>query len=212
MPDTGWQSLVEVLRGATFQAGVVTPDSPVFRVEFDSGLTESEIRTVESRFGFHFPPDLCAFLQTALPRGPLFPDWRIPESPALAGRLAWPFDGIAFDIENNAFWLDSWGPRPHALSDALAVAKAAVESAPRLIPIFGHRYLPAEPEAAGNPVLSVYQTDIICYGVDLRRYLLCEFGRLDFVEATRGEVRRIRFWTDIMEGDGELPNPALQRS
>jgi len=206
------QSLVEDLRGATFQFGVVTRDSPLHRVEFDSGLTESEIRTVEAHFDFRFPADLCALLQTALPRGPLFPDWRMPESTALADRLAWPFDGIAFDIEHNVFWLDSWGPRPAALSDALAVARATVESAPRLIPIFGHRYLPAEPEAAGNPVFSVYQTDIICYGVDLRRYLLCEFGRLDFAEATRGEPRRIRFWTDIIDGDEELPNPALQRT
>ena len=212
MVDNEWHSLVEVLRGATFQYGVVTPDFPVHRVEFDSGLTDSEVRVVEARFGFRFPPDLCALLQTAFPRGPQFPDWRMPESPALTGRLKWPFDAIAFDIENNVFWMDSWGPRPAALSDALAVARAAVESAPRLIPIFAHRYLPAEPEAAGNPVFSVYQTDIICYGVDLRRYLLCEFGRLDFAEATRGEPRRIRFWTDIIDGDGELPNPALQQT
>src|SRR5258708_4465158 len=59
--ENEWQSLVEDLRGAIFQFGVVTRDSPLHRVEFDSGLTESEIRTVEAHFDFRFPADLCAF-------------------------------------------------------------------------------------------------------------------------------------------------------
>lgn len=51
-------------------------------------------------------------------------------------------------------------------------------AAPTLIPITGHRYLLAEPCRVGNPVLSVYQADIISYGADLRRYLLIEFAGL----------------------------------
>lgn len=163
------------------------------------GLTAEEIQRVEQEHRFRFPLDLRSFLSCALPVAPRFPDWRTPDSSALLDQLAWPFEGIAFDIESNVFWWEPWGPRPAALSDAIAVAKAAVESAPRLIPVCGHRYLPAEPEMAGNPVFSVYQTDIIHYGDDLRRYLSCEFGRLDYAEAVRSEARRIRFWTDLVE-------------
>jgi hypothetical protein len=84
-----------------------------------------------------------------------------------------------------------------------------MENAPRLIPIFGHRYLPAEPEIAGNPVFSVYQTDIIYYGVDLRRYLSCEFGGLDYALANRDEPRRIRFWADLVEDNLRAAEHAL---
>jgi hypothetical protein len=47
-----------------------------------------------------------------------------------------------------------------------------VDAAPQLIPVIGHRYLLAEPCAAGNPVLSVYQSDLVVYGEDLRDFLL----------------------------------------
>jgi hypothetical protein len=163
------------------------------------GLTAPELARAEEAHRFRFPSDLRSFLSSALPQAPQFPDWRVPESSALLDQLAWPFEGIAFDIEQNGFWWKPWGPRPAALPDAIAIAKAAVESAPRLIPVSGHRYLPAEPEISGNPVFSVYQTDIIYYGADLRRYLRCEFGGLDYAEAIRNEPRRIRFWADLLE-------------
>jgi hypothetical protein len=165
------------------------------------GLTAVEIQRVEETHRFRFPPDLASFLSCALPVGPRFPDWRAPESPVLLDQFAWPFDGMAFDIESNAFWWEPWGPRPVVLSEAIAVAKAAVERAPRMIPIAGHRYLPAEPASAGNPVFSVYQTDIIFYSVDLRRYLSCEFGGVAYVAAVSGDIRRIRFWTDLVEAN-----------
>jgi len=164
-----------------------------------AGLTGAELRRVEEIHHFRLPPDLRSFLSCALPVGPSFPNWRTPQAPELLDQLGWPFEGIAFDIEYNAFWWEPWGARPGDLSDAIGVAKAAVESAPRLIPISGHRYLPAEPDVAGNPVFSVYQTDIVYYGLDIRRYFACEFGGIDYAEAIRGEPRRIRFWTDLIE-------------
>jgi hypothetical protein len=163
------------------------------------GLTDDELARAEEIHRFRFPPDLRSLLSSALPLAPRFPDWRTPDSPALLDQLAWPFEGIAFEIEANVFWREQWGARPDALADAIAVARTAVGKAPRLIPICGHRYLPAAPELAGNPVFSVYQTDIIYYGLDLRRYLSCEFGAVDHAEAVRGDARRILFWSDLVE-------------
>jgi hypothetical protein len=188
MTDEDWSSELGLLEGRG--------------VTLAPGLTAREIGHAEEVHGFRFPPDLRSFLSRALPRAPRFPDWRAPESPALLEQLAWPFEGITFDMENNAFWLQQWGPRPAELAAAIAIAKAAVEKAPRLIPLFAHRYLPADPELAGNPVFSVYQTDIIYYGSDLRRYLACEFGDLDQAEAVRGELRPIRFWSDLVDDNG----------
>ncbi len=74
MTDREWQPLVDLLRGAEYQFGLITAQSPVHRVEFAPGLSDREIAAVEKRFKFRFPPDLRAFLQTALPSGPQFPD------------------------------------------------------------------------------------------------------------------------------------------
>ena len=95
------------------------------------------------------------------------------------------------------FWPAEWGERPASLDEAFAIAKTAVEQAPTLIPILGHRYLPDRPNEAGNPVFSVYQTVIIYYGSNLADYLENEFGRSEY--ALNGEIRHIEFWTWIVE-------------
>ena len=33
-----------------------------------------------------------------------------------------------------------------------------------LVPVYSHRYLPAEPKRSCNAVLSVHQTDVVVYG------------------------------------------------
>jgi hypothetical protein len=193
MDRSGWQELVENLRGTEYRFGLITPDSPVHRVEFDAGLTDAEVIAAERRFGFQFPPDLREFLQTALPRGPQFPDWRSGDEAELRDWLDLPRQGVLFDVERNGFWLEEWGPRPGSLAEALRVAGDLVAAAPKLIPTFGHRMLPDEPHLAGNPVFSVHQTDIIVYGVDLANYLRIEFGLPGDVPCPEQE-RPIRFW------------------
>jgi hypothetical protein len=188
---SGWLALVEQLRGVEYQSGVITADSPVHRIAFDPGLTDSEVASAEARFGFRFPPDLRDFLQAALPRGPRFPDWRSGHETTLREWLDGPRHGVLFDVEQG-FWLDEWGPRPGALDEALRVAGEQVTSAPRLIPVYGHRFIPDEPHLPGNPVLSVHQTDIIHYGFDLADYLRHEFGLPR--EPWPERMRPVRFW------------------
>ena len=164
------------------------------------GLSEKEILAVERTNQFRFPVDLRSFLMAALPCSADFPDWRTLDRLQVSEWMNSPYEGIAFDIENNDFWWAPWGARPARMGDALAVARAALDRAPRLIPIYGHRFMPAEPADAGNPVFSVHQTDIIYYGLDLRRYFAREFGGLDHNAAVSGEARVISFWTDLAEG------------
>jgi hypothetical protein len=193
MDHGGWQELVDQLRGAEYQFGLITPRSPVHRVVFDAGLTDAEVAAAEGRFEFRFPPDLREFLQTALPRGPKFPNWRSGDEAVLRDWLDMPRQGVLFDVEHNRFWLEEWGPRPGSLGEALRVASALVAAAPRLIPVYMHRMMPEEPHLPGNPVFSVHQTDIIHYGFDLADYLRHEFG-LPGREPWPGQVRPIRFW------------------
>jgi hypothetical protein len=165
-------------------------------VSIQRGLSDEELSTIENRFGFQFPPDLKGLLRLGLPVSEKFPDWRngIPEE--LNERLNWPFDGMCFDIQHNKFWVDEWGAKPTQLPEAFAVARKQVDKAPRLVPIFGHRYIPAEPNEAGNPVFSVYQTDIICYGNDLASYLSAEF-KFENPFPIPSEPKYIRFWGDL---------------
>jgi hypothetical protein len=188
-----WHDLIDHMSGKTYQFGVITLQSPTHRIEFDDGLTDSEVAAVEARFGFRFPPDLRAFLQTGLPRGPQFPDWRSGDETILRDWLTLPRQGILFDVEHNGFWLEEWGPRPHTFAEALRMVTDLVATAPNLIPVYGHRMMPDDPHEPGNLVLSVHQTDIIPYGFDLADYLRNEF-ELPGREPWPQEVRSIRFW------------------
>ena len=71
---------------------------------------------------------------------------------------------------------------------------------PRMVPVYGHRYLPAGRGTYRHPVLSIWQTDIIYYGLDLADYIDCEFGRHDPAEATdtRNPRATVEFWRDLV--------------
>lgn len=170
-------------------------------VRFEPGLSSSELKAIEAEYGFSFPPDLQEFLMFCLPVSNNFVDWRGGSKADIQTRMNWPFEGMCFDIENNAFWLEEWGERPSVLGEAFAIARQAVNDAPTLIPICSHRYIPDRPFESGNPIFSVYQTDIICYGSDVFDYLENEFawyfGREE--HALSGKLRRIEFWSSLVE-------------
>lgn len=167
-------------------------------MHFEKGLTDSEALSAEHQFGFEFPPDLRLLLQSFLPVGEDFPNWRSGPEKELQDWLDWPFRGMCFDIENNAFWLPEWGARPENLEEAFEVARKALVEAPKLIPVFSHRYIPDWPAVSGNPVLSVYQTDIIYYGFDLASYFNREFGMSEPLWAAKAP-QRVPFWSDIID-------------
>jgi len=98
-----------------------------------------------------------------------------------------------FDVERNDFWLPEWGPRPVRIEDARSIVEERAGQAPRLIPINRHRMMLDRPYTAGNPIFSVYQTDIIYYGFDLDDYFRHEFNLPDR-KPWPSEVRAVEFW------------------
>ncbi|MFT7535518.1 MAG: hypothetical protein ACI85K_001471 [Hyphomicrobiaceae bacterium] len=192
-----WQYLVEQLSGAKYYLGVVTSETKPFHVAFDPGLTDAEVAQIELQHGFRFPPDLRAFLQTALPIGPGFPEWRGDNVRSPTAWMRGVKEGIFFDVEHNAFWLEEWTARPYSDVAAIEAAAAFLDKAPLLIPVFGHRMLCCEPLTAGNPVLSLHQADVIYYGYDLEDYLRHEFD-LDGRQPWPDEIRQIRFWSKLL--------------
>jgi hypothetical protein len=166
-----------------------------------SGYSEQELIDIQQRYKVQFPPDLTEIYRerrSVIPRDDF--DWVKTPRAVIEGMLAWPLEGMLFDIENNAFWLPEWGERPNQKSDREKIACAAIAAAPKLIPVYGHRYIPEEPHARGNPIFSVYQTDIIYYGANLAAYVLAETHKHRLPEAhTEQDVipsfTRIRFWS-----------------
>jgi len=170
---------------------------PTERIVFADGLSEEELGRIESNFRFAFPPDLRVMLSVALPISKGFPDWRSAEAEDLETMLDWPADGICFDISHNAFWFDGWGDRPLDTDTACSNAREHIADAPVLIPVYRHRYIPAQPSVAGNPVFSVWQSDITYYGRDLTDYLNREFCASDHRAPVTG-TRRVPFWSDLI--------------
>ena len=108
-------------------------------------------------------------------------------------------DGLVFDVEHNGLWRDGWGTRPPGERERSERVDELVAAAPALLPIFGHRFVLAE---GPTVVLSVHQSDIIVYGVDLRAYLLTELGDLlglsRFDDAPAVDLASVPFWGELV--------------
>src|ERR1700732_4940095 len=175
-------------------------------VRFEDGLRDDEFAYTQSLYSFSFPLDLRDFLSHGLPVSGKFPNWRTGKvqhgqrTISIAELMDWPAEGICFDIERNNFWMPDWDAKPSDLQEAFRLARRMVKQAPALIPVYSHRFLPAEPAISGNPVLSVWQTDIGYYGLDLVSYLTKEFN-LPLKHHGNGDKspRRIRFWSAIID-------------
>jgi hypothetical protein len=182
--------------------------------ELGPGLTDTEFARIERDYDIEFADDLRAFLAVGLPlnRLPLnrpseagptriqpWPDWRDGDPAALRRQLAWPVEGVLFDVEHNACWHPSWGQRPADLSQALSAARQHLNGAPTMIPVYAHRYLPAGQGGYGHPVLSIYQTDIIIYGADLADYITREFTDHNrALSADWTPPPMVPFWSDFL--------------
>ena len=113
---------------------------------FEQGLADDEFARIEGVIGVAFPRDLRALLSEALPvsnKPGGFPEWRSASPQVLRKLVDSPTEELLWSIDVNKSWPRNWGDRPDALHDALSVARAELAKAPPLIPVYGHRYLPA---------------------------------------------------------------------
>ena len=161
-----------------------------------NGLNEQEITAIEQRYHLRFPPDYRLFLKTlhsvdrlqvgAKYKGghemfpitkPSFYNWQT-DTEAIQDAYEWLVSGLFFDVQHNDLWPQSWGTKPATAEAQETRVRELVDAAPKLVPVFAHRYLLAEPCEAGNPILSIWQSDIIIYDTNLYDYFLDEFGAL----------------------------------
>jgi hypothetical protein len=160
------------------------------------GLTDEEVSAVEEAFHALMPIDLRVLLQTGMPEGDSFTNWRDPE-----GSAAWSRNHVEgaflFDIQQNEYWSDLFGEKPTSIKAAMDRALEFIRKWPPLFPIYSHRFMPSEPHETGMPVWSVYQpVDTIIYGVDIIDYFNNEF-RLG-LPTTGLPPKAIPLWGDAL--------------
>ncbi|MFO1109607.1 MAG: hypothetical protein U1E61_10525 [Bradyrhizobium sp.] len=173
-------------------------------VQWLKGYTQAELDRAQSRFGLEFPPDLIALLREKRPANGH--DWT--NETDIREALAWPFEGLLFDVEQNHLWWPEWGTRPIDANAREEILRSVVSRATKLIPLISHRYLPEEPREQGNPVFSVYQADVIYYGADLEDYFEREF--LGYTHRPWSQpTKHIPFWSDLVERNGDPSFKAL---
>ncbi len=168
------------------------------------GMAPGQISAVERAYGFNFPTSLADFYSCGvpMPKSPLsdFPDWWNFDPQNISDIKKWisaPVENLRSDVRDG-FWLNVWGERPENAEDALAVFDSLAEKAPKLIPVYGHRYIPVIDGVDDPPVISAVGQDIIYYGCNLSNYLKNEF--VGFTEPIDPDkIIRIPFWSDIIE-------------
>ncbi|WP_123466807.1 hypothetical protein [Streptomyces sp. CEV 2-1] len=176
--------------------------------EIEPGLSDAELRCVEEEYGFEFADDHRAFLAAGLPvseppeegatwENP-WPDWRHGDPAKLRKHLEWPVEGIVMAVQHG-YWHSGWGQRPVDADEAVREARAKLARVPRLVPVYAHRFLPAGHGSHGHPVLSIWGTDIIYYGVDLADYVNHEFDDFSAHAPDDWNPRAtVAFWQDFL--------------
>lgn len=167
-----------------------------------TGYTATELDDIQAKWSLRFPPDLLALLRerrSVIP-GDSF-DWITSADADIQAILDWPLESFIFDVDHGYWWCD-WGPPPESMEARHEQLRALFAAAPKLIPVFGHRYLPETPHESGNPVFSVYQMDVITYGANLEEYIRHELepsGDGPCPQPGDPRVKHIAFWTRAVE-------------
>jgi hypothetical protein len=168
------------------------------------GYSQSELEDIQDRWKLRFPPDLLELMQEQRPLRAGGFDWITTSAEEIKRVIYWPFEGLLFDIKENDLWWPEWGERPISEADQAARLSEILAKAPKLIPLYGHRYLPETPKERGNPVFSVYQSDVIYYGADLADWIDHEDGGWKVGQGIdpMKPPKEIPFWSEVVRRNG----------
>lgn len=168
-------------------------------VGFESGLTTNEIVEAEKIYDIKFPDSLRSFLMIALPISKGFYKWRnfdVKNVEYIKSVIKQPINDIN-DKPEEIYWCDSWGEEPEDENCMKEEVRKQLSKAPKLIPIYSHRYMPMV-SVKNPPILSVHGTDVIYYGKDLEDYYRVEYGYKKQEKIAFECIEPISFWSEIM--------------
>lgn len=169
------------------------------KITFENGLTFDEIVQIEKIYEIVFPKSLRDFLMTALPVSKGFYNWRNRDRgniEYIKNMINQPISYIN-DMPEEVYWCEDWGEEPEDEDNFKSEVKKRLRTAPKLVPIFSHRYMPSISNV-NPPIISVHGVDIIYYGKDIEEYFKVEFGEKDQSTIEFKNIAPIPFWSDIM--------------
>ncbi len=180
-------------------------------IEIAEGLTEAEIHKIEEIYDIRFPESLRKFYSIGVPfsedeNG--FPQWSNFSDANIAKikeRIQAPIDWLLLPVKKEDYWLPNWGKRPESDDEIIKHFTELTKKAPRLIPLYGHRYMPQLDGADDPPVISTVGRDIVYYGGSLQEYLRNEFLNDGYITRNKN-FKYIPFWSDIISANNESFN------
>lgn len=168
-------------------------------VIFDKGLSHDEIFKIEECYKIEFPKSLKEFLMENLPISRGFYNWRDNTRDNIhfiKETIYRPIKEMN-EYAEEVYWCDEWGEEPEHKSNIGENVRERLKNAPKLIPVYAHRYMPMV--AKDNPpVVSISGSDIIYYGKDLKDYFNIEFGGKKQGDIDFCKIEPIPFWSDII--------------
>lgn len=173
-------------------------------VQFAPGLSDAELKEIESFFGFRFPAEIRSFLACARPISGKFFDWTDRSHENLErfrAFFAQMEEAFRLDFEENGLTAAWLGEDCTQLSNQAHLAKIldALHASPRLIPFYAHRCFFDAMD--GMPIISFWQpTDSIVYGTDFEQYLQVEFlGHPLPDQAPVDRLKNTGIWAHLIE-------------
>lgn len=166
-------------------------------IQFEEGLSENEIIKIQELYQFIFPNDYKIFLKKVLPISVGFYNWRDFSDDNIKyihAVMQEPFNNLRESIKD-IYWCEKWGEEFNKKEQEKIIFEK-INNAPKLIPIFSHRYIPII-DAKESPIISIRGIDVICYGENLNRYLFNEFVANKPIDLVNS-IEYIPFWSDIM--------------
>ena len=168
-------------------------------IKFEEGLTSDELLQIEKIYQIKFPGSLKEFLMTAVPISRGFYNWRDLQEDNIQfikEIIKKPLLNI-YNMAEEVYWCNDWGKKPEDGGKTVEEVRARLKEAPKLLPIYTHRYIPMVLDE-NPPVISIHGVDIIYYGQNLRDYLNIEFGKRMQNAIEFHNITSIPFWSDIM--------------
>jgi len=183
-------------------------------MKFSEKLSENDLDQIEQTYEILLPKSLRAFYRYGIPYSehkqervwqqyPRWTDFSAENIANIKKRMRRPVYELLFDIADG-YWLSSWGNRPESTDEAIIkYLDVAKHTAPQLIPIFSHRYMPLLAGVDDPPIISAVGIDIIYYGNTLHEYVSNEFLRSDGDNLIVSDnCTNIPFWSEVINDNG----------
>ena len=165
-------------------------------VKFDKGLSINELNEIEKVYRIKFPDSLRNFLMEALPVSRGFYNWRDTSNDNvnfIKRVIKEPLLDV-YNMAGEVYCYDEWNNKESVAGEV----RRRLETAPVLLPVFSHRYMPMLEMKKDPPIISIHGVDIIYYGKKLEDYFDIEFGTKNQAEMEFDDITPIPFWSEIM--------------